>query len=230
VFHPTDFSEASEIAFAHALKLTVHSKAALTILHVDAGSTLRWQDFPGVRMMLERWGVIPRGSLRSAVAKLGIDVNKVISPSKNAVKACVNFLEKNPTDLIVLAVRQESGRMRWLEKSVGKPIARAAGQITLFIPHGMEGFVSRKDGSISLKNILLPVTSKPRPQPGVEAAARLIRNLRLAPGAVTVLHVGPAAEMPSIKIPTDGRWTWKRLAKAGDPAIILQLQRTSIPI
>ena len=223
VFHPTDFSEASEIAFAHALKITLQAKAELTILHVDAGSTLRWQDFPGVRMMLERWGTIPRGSLRSAVAKLGIDVNKVISPSKNAVNACVNFLQKNPTDLIVLAVRQDNGRMRWLEKSVGKRIARVAGQMTLFVPHGIDGFVSRKDGSMSLRNILLPVTSKPRPQPGVEATARLIRNLRLAPGAVTVLHVGPAAEMPSIRIPTDSRWTWKRLAKAGDPArIILQ--------
>jgi len=218
VFHPTDFSEASEIAFAHALKITLEAKAKLTILHVDAGSTLRWQDFPAVRVMLERWSVIPRGSARSAVGKLGMDVNKVISPSKNAVNACLKFLEKNPTDLIVLAVRQHKHRMRWLEKSVGKPIAQGAGQITLFIPHGVEGFVSRRDGSISLRNILIPVTSKPRPQASVEATARLIHSLRLAPGVVTLLHVGSTAEMPSIDCPTDNQWTWNRLAKAGDPA------------
>ena len=223
VFHPTDFSEASEIAFAHALKIALQAKAELTIFHVDAGSTLRWRDFPGVRTMLERWDVLPRGSSRSAIGKLGMDVNKVISPSKNAVKACLNFMEEHPTDLIVLAVRQEESRVRCLDKSVGKPIARAAGQMTLFIPHGMEGFVSRNDGSISLRNILLPVTSKPRPQPGVEAIGRLIRHLHLAPGVVTVLHVGPAAEMPSIKVPTDSRWTWNRLTKTGDPAhVILQ--------
>lgn len=52
--------------------------------------------------------------------------------------------------------------------------------MTLFIPHGVEGFVSRLDGSVSLRNILIPVTSKPRPQPSVEAAERLIRNLRVA--------------------------------------------------
>ena len=54
--------------------------------------------------------------------------------------------------------------------------------MTLFIPYGVEGFVSRQDGSILLRNILIPVTSKPRPQPSVEAAARLIRNLQLPPG------------------------------------------------
>jgi hypothetical protein len=108
--------------------------------------------------------------------------------------------------------------MRWLEKSVGKPIARGAEQMTLFIPHGVEGFVSRRDGSISLRNILIPVTSKPRPQPSVEAAARLIRNLHLPGGMVTLLHVGPAPEMPSVKHPEDTGWTWNRVAKTGEPA------------
>ena len=107
--------------------------------------------------------------------------------------------------------------MHWLRKSVGKPIARRAGQMTLFTPHGVEGFVSRKDGSISLQNILIPVTIKPRPQPGVEAAARLIRNLQLPAGAVTLLHVGSAAEMPSVQLPKDTDWAWNRVAKAGEP-------------
>jgi hypothetical protein len=107
--------------------------------------------------------------------------------------------------------------MLWLDKSVGKPIAHEAGQITLFIPNGVEGFVSRQDGSISLRNILIPVTSKPRPQPSVEAAARLIRNLQLPTGEVTLLHVGPAAETASVKFPeTD--WIWNSVAKGGEPA------------
>ena len=48
-------------------------------------------------------------------------------------------------DLIVLAVHQHEGRIRWLEKSVGKPIARGAGQMTLLIPYGVEGFVCRAE-------------------------------------------------------------------------------------
>ena len=151
------------------------------------------------------------------MGQLGIGVGKVIASGKDPVKACLGFLEKHPGDLIVLAVHQHEGRMLWLDKSVGKPIAREAGQITLFIPYGVEGFVSRQDGSISLRNILIPVTSKPRPQPSVEAAARLIRNLQLPAGEVTLLHVGPAAEAPSVKLP-DTDWIWNSVAKSGEPA------------
>ena len=193
------------------------------MLHVEASPGAEWQDFPGVRDTLERWGLIPKASRKSAVGQIGIKVAKVLRLSNDPVKACLGFLEENPTDLIVLAVRQHEGRMRWLGKSLGGPIARRAGQMTLFIPHGVEGFVSRQDGSLSLRNILIPVAIKPRPQPSVEAAARLIRNLQLPGGMVTLLHVGPTAEMPSLKIPKDTDWTWTKVVKVGEPAdIILQ--------
>jgi nucleotide-binding universal stress UspA family protein len=218
IFHPSDFSKASEAAFVHALKIALVARTKLTVLHVEASPSAQWQDFPGVRDTLERWKLIPKGSPKSAVGQLGIDVDKVIASNKDPVKACLGFLEQHPADLIVLAVRQHKGRMRWLEKSVGEPIACGAGQMTLFIPHDVDGFVSRQDGSISLRNILIPVTSKPRPQPSVEAAARLIRNLQLPAGIVTLLHVGPAAEMPSMKLPEDTHWTWNGVAKAGEPA------------
>jgi nucleotide-binding universal stress UspA family protein len=222
IFHPSDFSEASEVAFVHALKMALVAGAKLTMLHVEASPAAEWQDFPGVRDTLERWGLIPKDSPKSAVGQLGIKVAKVLKLSNDPVKACLGFLEKNPTDLIVLAVRQHEGRMRWLGKSVGGPIARRAGQMTLFIPHGVEGFVSRQDGSISLRNILIPVAIKPRPQPSVEAGARLIHNLQLPAGMVTLLHVGPIAEMPSL-IPKDTDWTWTKVVKVGEPAdIILQ--------
>jgi len=223
IFHPSDFSEASEVAFVHALKMALVAGAKLTMLHVEASPGAEWQDFPGVRDTLERWGLIPKDSPKSAVGQLGIKVAKVLKLSNDPVKACLGFLEKNPTDLIVLAVRQHEGRMRWLGKSVGGPIARRAGQMTLFTPHGVEGFVSRQDGSISLRNVLIPVAIKPRPQPSVEAAARLIRNLQLPAGMVTVLHVGPAAEMPSLKFPKETDWTWTKVVKVGEPAdVILQ--------
>src|SRR6185436_2110328 len=107
---------------------------------------------------LARWQLIPKGSPPSAVVQVGIDVRKVLAVGKDPVKACLHFLEENPADLIVLAVHQHEGRMRWLHKSVGEPIARRSGQMTLFIPHGVEGFVSRTDGTLSLRNILIPIT------------------------------------------------------------------------
>jgi len=223
IFHPSDFSEASEVAFVHALKMALVAGAKLTMLHVAASRGAEWQDFPGVRDTLERWKLIPKGSPKSAVGQLGIRVAKVLKLSKDPLKTCLGFLEENPADLIVLAVRQHEGRMRWLGKSVGKPIARKAGEMTLFIPHDVEGFVSRQDGLISLRNILVPVAIKPRPQPSLESAARLIRNLQLPAGKVTLLHVGPAAEMPSLALPEDTSWTWNKVAKVGEPVeIILQ--------
>jgi hypothetical protein len=108
--------------------------------------------------------------------------------------------------------------MQWLRKGVGKPIAKGAGELTLFIPHGIQGFVSLQDGSVSLRNILIPITTKPRPQPAVEIAASLIRNLQLSPGTISLLHVGTAGDSPSIRIPDNTGWTWNRLLKEGEPA------------
>jgi len=119
--------------------------------------------------------------------------------------------------------------MRWLKKSVGQPIARGSGQMTLFTPHGVEVFVSRQDGSISLRNILIPVTTKPRPQPNAEAAARLIRNLQLPAGTVTLLHLGPATQMPSIQLPKDTDWTWSKVAKVGEPVDTILQSAAELP-
>jgi nucleotide-binding universal stress UspA family protein len=223
IFHPSDFSEASEVAFAHALKIALVTKAKLCMLHATADSNPESQDFPGVRETLERWKLIPKGSPRSAVAELGIDIRKVMAMGKDPVHACLGFLEHHPTDLIVLAVHQGEGRMRWLDKSIGKPMARRSGEVTLFIPHGVEGFVSRADGRTSLRNILIPVAEKPRPQPAIEAAVRLIASLGQTHGTVTLLHAGPERDMPPVKLPEDTAWNWQYWARAGDPeATILQ--------
>jgi nucleotide-binding universal stress UspA family protein len=49
VFHPSDFSEASEVAFAHALKVALVASTKLTLLHVQEGPGTEWEHFPGVR-------------------------------------------------------------------------------------------------------------------------------------------------------------------------------------
>jgi nucleotide-binding universal stress UspA family protein len=218
IFHPSDFSQASEVAFAHALKIAFVTRGTLSVLHVASDNNADWTDFPGVRETLERWHLIPKGSGRGAVADLGIRVRKVVQSSSDPVKACLQYLARRPADLIVLAVRQRERHMRWLDKSVGQPIAQGAGEMTLFIPHGVPGFVSKDDGTVSLKSILIPIAARPPPQPAVEAAARLIRNLQLPPGAVTLFHVGSPGEMPAVKIPNDTAWTWHQRYGTGDPA------------
>ena len=232
VFHPSDFSEASEVAFAHALKIALVTKSQLSVLHVAAKPEAGWADFPGVRQTLERWGLIPAGSPRSAVASLGLDVQKVMVTSSNPVKASLGFLERHPADLIVLSVHHHEGRMRWMGDRVGEPIARHAGEVTLFIPHGVGGFVSREDGSVTLRKVLVPVTGKPRAQPAVDAVARLIQGLGMATGTVTLLHVGAEGDAPAVKTPADTGWAWNRVTQEGQPAeIILDVaQRSAVDL
>jgi hypothetical protein len=81
IFHPSDFSGASEVAFVHALKIALVAGAKLTMLHVEASPGAEWQDFPGVRDTLERWGLIPKASRKSAVGQLG-DCYGTIYPAK----------------------------------------------------------------------------------------------------------------------------------------------------
>ena len=217
IFHPSDFSEASAIAFLHALKAALVTQARLSILHVSAGAPAEWQDFPGVRDTLERWGLIPKDSPKSAVTQLGLDVRKVEAHGRDPVKACLGYLENHPADLIVLAVHQHAGRMRWLGNAVGEPIARHAGQMTLFLPAGVSGFVFQ-DGAVSLRRILVPIAAKPRPQPAIEAVRRLISALNLPDGEVTLLHVGSAHDAPAVTLPSVPGWTWQRMNRDGDVA------------
>ena len=99
VLHPTDLSESSLVAFHHALKAAMVSKSKLTLLHVSTNGTSEWSHFPGVRETLERWGALPKGSGKAAVATLGIDACKVMAKKGEPVDAVVHYLEHNPTDL-----------------------------------------------------------------------------------------------------------------------------------
>lgn len=227
IFHPSDFSAASEVAFVHALKIALVTHATLNMLHVDSDYDADWSDFPGVRTTLERWRLIPSGSPKSAVIELGIDVNKIIASSSKPVSACLDFLTKHPADLIVLAVRQQEGRMRWLESRIGGPMARKAAEMTLFLPQGVQGFVSAADGAVALRHILIPVAASPSAQPAIATALRIIDNLELASGTVTLLHVGPSQQAPVLSMPADTQWLWRRLAEEGEAAeVIVQTAET----
>ena len=216
ILHPSDFSEGSEVAFAHALKAALIARARLTLLHVSADDRTEWSEFPGVRRTLERWGLLPPDSPRSAVPDLGIDVEKVIARERDPVAAVLRYLETHPTDLIVLAPHQQSGRSSWLNKSVSQPVARKSGQATLLVPHGVAGFVSGQDGRVSLQNVLIPVAPQPRALPAVAAAARLVTRLSSPSGTFTLLHAGAAGTMPALNPPAVPGWRWERVTKAGD--------------
>ncbi|HKU43261.1 MAG TPA: universal stress protein [Polyangiales bacterium] len=225
VLHPTDFSEASRVAFHHALRISLLANASLTLLHAaPPDADAEWFDFPAVRETLERWRILPENSPRSAVPQLGIAVQKVLARQSDPVKAVLHYLGEHPADLIVLATHRHEAELRWLHQAVAEPLARQAGQMTLFIPENNAGFVSAMDGTVSLQNIVIPIADAPHAQPAVEAAARLVRGSQCRHGSFTLLHVGEADAMPQVQCPELAGWEWKRVRRTG--AVIAAILET----
>ena len=216
IFHPSDFTPASEIAFAHALKLALIAQAELSIMHVAADvDDMHWGDFPGVRSTLARWGILPEGSAQDEVVKLGLNVEKILSTKADPVDSILSYLEDSPANLVVLATHQREGLARWLHKAVAEPIARRSKTMTLFVPQGVEGFIALDNGAVTLRRILIPIDQVPCPQAAVEAAAGLALTLGCNEVAFTLVHVGAPEEMPAVHEPHQEGWTWDRAVRQG---------------
>jgi nucleotide-binding universal stress UspA family protein len=214
LLHPSDFSEASRTAFAHALKMALISESNLVLIHVGDSDKPDWTKFPGVRDTLAHWKLLSAGSAPSAVAKLGINVKKVIGSRSNPVKGVLRYIEQHAADLIVLATHHHS--LDWLCHSVSEPVARKSGDMTLFVPAKTRGFVSLADGSVSLRNVLIPVATMPRPEPAIAGAARLVQQLKCDRGEFTLLHVGNRGSAPAVVTPDITGWTWERMTRQGN--------------
>ena len=150
IFHPTDFTLDSDIAFAHALGISVKAGARLDLMHVaPAKEKFDSQKFPSINLTLRRWGYY--NSFSKASVKPGIKVNKIVEKQSDPAKSILQFLENHSTDLIVLASHGTAAHpIRWLHKSVAEPIARESHVMTLFIPHGDQGFISFDCGKMTL--------------------------------------------------------------------------------
>jgi nucleotide-binding universal stress UspA family protein len=228
MLHPTDFSEASEVAFGHALKLAVMAKAKLSILHVTPRKDdVGFSDFPEVRQTLERWGMLPAGSSKEDVLKkAGILVEKVVAVHDDPAFSTRQFLERHPRDLMVLATHQYREPVRWLRRSVAAPVARESDGVTLFIPQGIDGFVSYHDGTVRLERILIPIDFHPRPQPAIDAATTLARILGCTDCLFTLVHVGDPHDVPAVVTPTQVGLRWEKVTRQGDVVKeILELER-----
>jgi nucleotide-binding universal stress UspA family protein len=218
IFHPTDLSEASFVAFVHALKIALLAQSELTILHATntAGNQVSWKDFPGVRQTLERWGVLPEGSPGRAVAELGMVVEKIAGRGGKPLKAVTNYLQENPAQLVVLSSQGREGIPRFLKPSFAEPIARKTRAMTLFVPSHTNGFVDGDTGRVTLDRILIPFNHKPRFRPAIELARSLVRALDDDGGVFDLLHVGERSEAPAVDIPDEIGWTSEKHYENGD--------------
>jgi nucleotide-binding universal stress UspA family protein len=219
IFHPSDFSPASEVAFGHALKIALQSKAKLDLMHVEptlSPGKPYSLDFPAVRATLTRWGVLPEGVGREEVAKVGLRIRKILKSSTDPVETMLRHFRRFPPDLIVLATHQREGLTRWLRQAVAEPLARRSGAMTLFIPHEGRGFVSLDDGTVTLKRILIPIDHVPRPQTALRRALLLARGLNCVAGEFRLLHVGNPAAAPRIGLTGEAGWSYEIAVRQGE--------------
>jgi nucleotide-binding universal stress UspA family protein len=195
VVHPTDFSDLSGKAFAHALRIAVSAKSTLHLLHVaerNAG-----QDdvaFPQVRRLLAQWGLIEENaSPQTLEDKLGIRIVKTTLDQQDIVHGITGFLDQHPADIIVLATHGREGLEHWWKGSVAETVFRRAAIPTLFIAPSTRGFVSPVSGDITLRRVLIPVDHSPPPKLAIEAARSLARRLSGHDVRMHLLHVGTRA-------------------------------------
>ena len=220
VLHPTDFSDASNQAFAHALALSVIRQTKLTILHIGKGigKDVDWDDFPQVRKTLERWRLLDPDSPRSAVFdELSVSVSKHVERGSSPVRVTRRFLAGRPHDLIVLSTEGSKSGPDWLHRSDAEAIARSSGAMTLFVPsRASRGIVSLEDGDLNLKSILVPIDGKIGATAAIEFARRAAEIIGDGDVLITIFHVGE--QIPPIReLPEGSGWACQSLLGDGEP-------------
>jgi nucleotide-binding universal stress UspA family protein len=198
IVHPTDFSDFSVDAFVHALRIALASKAKLYLLHVETGHESKWWSLPHVRYTLGLWklmteDVTEKHPQAAIEAKLGIRVVKVSLDRQDPVHGILGFLDRHPTNLIVLATHGREGLPRWLYGSVAEVVSRRTAKPTLFIAPSARGFVDQLSGQLRLRRVLVPVDHAPVPSAPLDAIGEFVRLLTGHDVAIHLLHVGTLA-------------------------------------
>jgi nucleotide-binding universal stress UspA family protein len=192
IVHPTDFSDASADAFAHALRIALTAKCTLHLLHVaTARDETDWMSFPHVRVALANWGLIAGNEQPAAVfSKIGVKIAKVELAPQSTIGGILSFLDQHPADLIVLATEGRQGVARWLHGSVAEKLARHAKAPTLFVPARVRGFVDQVRGEVHLRRVLIPVDRQPKPAAAIGTIMSFAHVLAGMDVDERLLHVG----------------------------------------
>jgi nucleotide-binding universal stress UspA family protein len=212
IFHPTDFSDGDAAAFAHAVKLACLVQGELTMMHVDpAIGREGFEDFPRIRPLLVRWGVLQEGCSKDDVAKLGVQIKRLRAVADNTTAALLQQLTEHPTELLVLSTHQREGLARLTHHSVAEPLARGTHARTLFVPACVAGFVSAETGRTNLTRVLIPIAHTPHPQPAIDLAADLASTLGSEKVLFELVHIGKEADAPKFTHPKRPGWSWNTL-------------------
>jgi nucleotide-binding universal stress UspA family protein len=203
ILHPTDFSHLSGLAFAHALRIALASKAKLHIIHVTPHNPDVALAFPHARRLLAQWGFCDDNDSPSTITKkLGIEVYNTRIRSREPTQAILEFLRDSCFDLVVLATHGGKGIGRWLKGSVAETIARHARAPTLFVAPGTRPFIRQVTGDIQIRRAIVPIDSFANSVRAIALAKRVGALLAGAEITLHLLHVGHSAPRLPAKKPS----------------------------
>lgn len=214
VFLPTDFSPASEVAFAHALGIALLRQTRLVILHAH-DDTADWTRFPGVRATLERWGLLEPGKSRSAIFdEFSIRVEKIAARG-NPARETLDFINESQPDLVVLGTHGRTGLASWLKPSIAQKIARKSRSMALFVPSEGRPFVDPATGRLSMRRILVPIDRVPDASEAVLRATHVADSFGDGAVEIRLLHVNGDA-FPPVEQPPGDRWSFREELRRGE--------------
>lgn len=202
ILHPTDFSDLSGAALAHALRVALAATSELHLLHITERETGGPQAFPQVRRLLVQWGLAGADDPPWVVSeKLGLVVDSLTVRWQDPAQGILSYLEQKPCDLVVFATHGRAGIERWLRGSVSEVVLRRLAIPALFMTQGARGFVSQINGDIRLRRILIPVDFSPAPREAVAVIQNFVGLIVRESTALHLLHVGQTipplpAELP----------------------------------
>lgn len=190
VFHPTDLASNSDVAFRHALRLSMGGSLTVAHIHQIGQSAADLNEFPKVRMTLQRWG------LREEMPS----VRKIEMAALEVENGLYEALKRSRSDMIVVGYQPRSGLAAWLKPSVSASFVRRTSLTALFVPEGYKGFVD-DNGLVDLSVVMVAISSEPDPQVGIDAATSLLRSLSATPDHFVALHAGKAMFTPPPALP-----------------------------
>jgi nucleotide-binding universal stress UspA family protein len=221
VLHPTDPTNAGQVAFAHALKVALTFGAKLYILRsktLDANRNER-PFMPPVRKTLEQWKLLKEGSGQSEVFReLGLTVKKIDHNSLSATAAIAYHLESHDVDLIVFSAHIHNALKSDAGYHFMQQVMQATGAQILYIPDRVRGFVSNLDGTVTLNKILVPVVQEPHPESALCDAVALASTMGERGVTISLVHVGDPKGFPAIRFPANSLCSWNTISRQGDAA------------
>ncbi len=199
-------------SLSHALALTVAAGGGIEIVDVGDGRGEHLR----VRDVLQHWGMLPEGSERQDVGRLGIRVKKIVR-SGNEGREVGKRLERSDHDLLVIGTGRNEGALAFLRETLTVYLVRRYRKTTLYLPEGAAGFVDRDTGAVSLHRILFAVAE----HPAAAGACMFLEQLAsLVPEtAVEVVGVHVGTSFPPLNWDLPRGWSWRRevIAPAGRP-------------